>query len=136
MMDETVQPGQTSEARMDVRFSDTAQALQLSGADRYPPVFATSRMVALMEIAAARMLNRLLQPGQLSVGVNVDIRHTAATPVGATVRARATYLGEEGKLHRFRVEAFDDAGPIGEGEHTRAIVSTERLMAGAEKRKD
>jgi len=130
-----LEAGTTSEARMDVRFSDTAQALQLSGEDRYPPVFATSRMVALMEIAAARMLNRLLQPGQLSVGVNVNIRHTAATPVGGAVRAVATFLGQEGKLYRFRVEAFDDAGPIGEGEHTRAIVSTERLMAGAEKRR-
>ena len=134
-MEEALMPGNSSEARMDVRFSDTAQALSLSQEDSYPPVFATSRMVALMELAAARMLNRLLQPGQLSVGVNVAIRHTAATPVGCTVRAVATFSGQEGKLYRFRVEAFDEAGPIGEGEHTRAIISTERLMAGAQKRR-
>ncbi len=134
-MNDRLGPGVTFEARMDVRFSDTAQALQLSDEDRYPPVLATSRMVALMEIAAARMLIGLLQPGQLSVGVNVDIRHTAATPVGCAVRAVATFLGQEGKLYRFKVEAFDPAGPIGEGEHTRAIIATERLMAGAEKRK-
>lgn len=120
---------------MDVRFSDTAQSLQLTPQDQYPPVLATSRMIALMELAAARMLVPLLQPGQLSVGVNVDIRHSAATPVGCTARAVATFVGQEGKLYRFRVEAFDDAGPIGEGEHTRAIVGLERLMAGAEKRR-
>lgn len=134
-MEQALTPGTSSEVRMDVRFSDTAQALSLSREDDYPPVFATSRMVALMELAAARMLNRLLQPGQLSVGVNVDIRHTAATPVGCGVRAVATFLGQEGKLYRFRVEAFDEAGSIGEGAHTRAIISTERLLAGAEKRR-
>jgi predicted thioesterase len=51
------------------------------------------------------------------------------------VRAVATYLRPEGKLHRFKVEAFDDAGPIGEGEHTRAIIAAERLMAGAARRR-
>jgi fluoroacetyl-CoA thioesterase len=134
-MDEILKAGETAEARLSVQHSDTAQALQLSQEDAYPPVFATSRMVALMEIASARLLNRLLQPGQLSVGVNVNITHAAATPVGGSARAVATYIGQEGKLHRFKVEAFDDAGPIGQGEHTRAIVSTERLLAGAAKRK-
>jgi predicted thioesterase len=47
----------------------------------------------------------------------------------------ATYLGADGKLARFRVEAFDEAGLIGDGEHTRAVVATERLIAGAEKRR-
>ena len=48
-MEEALTPGTSSEARMDVRFSDTAQALSLSREDDYPPVFATSRMVALMD---------------------------------------------------------------------------------------
>jgi predicted thioesterase len=51
------------------------------------------------------------------------------------VRAVATYIGPEGKLFRFRVEAFDEAGSIGSGEHTRAIVATERLLAGAARRR-
>jgi predicted thioesterase len=76
----------------------------------------------------------LLQPGQHSVGVLVSIKHMAATPVGGHVRTVATYLGPEGKLFRFKVKAFDDAGPIGAGEHTRAIVTTSRLLAGAAKR--
>jgi predicted thioesterase len=69
------------------------------------------------------------------VGVSLNVRHTAATPIGSRVEARAIYEGPEGKLFRFRVEAVDDAGPVGDGEHTRAIISTERLMAGASKRK-
>jgi predicted thioesterase len=98
-------------------------------------VFATSRMIALMELAAARAMRKLLEPGQLSVGVSLAVEHRAATPIGGRVRALATYLRPEGKLHRFKVEAFDDAGSIGEGEHVRAIVATERLLAGAAKRK-
>jgi predicted thioesterase len=92
-------------------------------------------MIALMELAAARLIRPMLQDGQLSVGVSLNVKHTAATPVGCRVNAVATYLGPEGKLFRFKVEAFDDAGAIGEGEHMRAIIATERLMAGAARRK-
>lgn len=127
--------GDTAEASFVVQPADTARALSISPHDAFPDVFATSRMIALMELAAARLMKPELKDGELSVGVSLDVRHTAPTPVGATVRAVATYLGPEGKLYRFRVEAFDDAGPIGDGEHTRAIVATERLLAGAARRK-
>jgi len=127
--------GESAEAGFTVKISDTAHALSISAEDSFPEVFATSRMIALMEIAAARLMKPLLQPGQLSVGVVLNIKHTAATPVGGKVRAVATYLGPEEKLFRFKVEAFDEAGSIGGGEHTRAIISTERLLAGAAKRK-
>ena len=124
----------TCEARFTVQPSDSATALELSPDDSFPDVFATSRLVAFMEMAATRLMRPLLEPGQHSVGVLISIRHTAATPVGGHVRTVATYLGPEGKLFRFKVEAFDDAGPIGDGEHTRAIVTTSRLLAGAAKR--
>lgn len=126
--------GTCAEATLKVQLGDTAAALCLSAEDAFPPVFATSRMIALMEIAAARLMKPLLQEGQLSVGVEVDVRHTAATPIGHTVRAVATFEGHEGKLLRFKLQAFDAAGPIGEGAHTRAIVTTERLMLGAVRR--
>ena len=125
--------GDTADASFVVQPSDTAKAL--SAQDDFPDVFATSRMVALMEFAAARALKPLLQPGQMSVGVTLNIRHTAATPIGGNVRAVATYLGPDGKLFRFKVQAFDDAGPIGEGEHTRAIIDADRLVTGAARRK-
>jgi fluoroacetyl-CoA thioesterase len=126
--------GDSHEARFTVQPSDSAAALELSPEDSFPDVFATSRLVAFMEMAATRLIRPLLEPGQHSVGVFVSIKHTAATPVGGHVRTVATYLGPDGKLFRFKVEAFDDAGPIGDGEHTRAIVTTSRLLAGAAKR--
>jgi predicted thioesterase len=126
--------GDTAQAGFRVQAGDSAAALAIGPEDSFPDVFATSRMVALMEIAAARLVRPELQAGQHSVGVSVQVRHTAATPVGGMVRAVATYLGPDGKLLRFKVEAFDEAGLIGDGEHARAIVGTERLLAGAAKR--
>lgn len=126
--------GQFAEASFTVQPSDTAEALCLGEEDAFPAVFATSRMVALMEVAAARLMRPLLKEGELSVGVQISVSHGAATPVGCRVRAVATYLGLDGKLHRFEVKAFDEAGPIGSGEHLRAIVSTERLVSGARRR--
>jgi fluoroacetyl-CoA thioesterase len=130
-----IRAGDSAEVGVTVQHSDTAEAISLAPEDSFPAVFATSRMIALMEVAAARVMRKLLEPGQLSVGVSLSVEHRAATPVGGHVRAVATYLRPEGKLYRFKVEAFDDAGPIGAGEHVRAIVATERLLAGAATRK-
>jgi predicted thioesterase len=127
--------GDTAEVSITVQSSDTAEALSISAEDVFPAVLATSRMIALMEIAAARAMKSEVQPDHLSVGVSLNVKHTAATPVGCHARAVATFIGVEGKLFRFRVEAFDDAGLIGEGDHTRAIVFTDRMLAGAERRK-
>ena len=122
------------EATLVVSAADSASRLALESGDDFPDVFATSRMIALMEVAAARAMRDVLGDGQLSVGVNVTVRHVAATPIGGTVSARATFIGMDGKLFRFAVQAHDAGGLIGEGEHTRAVVSTERLMSGAFKR--
>ena len=129
-----VKIGDSHEARFKVQPRDSAVALERSRDDSFPNVLATARMVAFMEIAATRLMRPLLEPDQHSVGVAVSINHTAPTPIGASVRTIATYLGADGKLFRFKVEAFDDAGPIGEGEHVRAIVTTSRLLAAAAKR--
>lgn len=134
-MSDTLVLGDTAEASLVVDRSDTAAAIAIEALDSFPEVFATSRMIALMELAAAKLMRPLLGEGQLSVGVSVDVRHTAATPVGCVVRAKATYLGPEGKMFRFKVEAFDPSGPIGDGDHVRAIIATDRLLAGAERRR-
>ena len=124
----------TATAQLTVRPSDLASNLNIETTDSFPAVFATSRMVALMEVAAARLLSPQLRPGELSVGVTMDIKHTAATPPGGRVIATAKFIGRDGKLFLFEVSAADDAGEIGRGTHRRAIISTERLLAGAAQR--
>src|SRR5512145_3351036 len=102
--------GEKGEASLVVRPEDTAKNLLDAPGDSFPEVLATAKMIALMELAASRVLKPMLGPGQLSVGVGVDIVHLAPTPVGMTATAVATYLGTEGKLHRFEVEVLDGAG--------------------------
>jgi fluoroacetyl-CoA thioesterase len=123
--------GDFAEAEMVAGPQEMASALCLMPEDDFPEVWATSRMIGLMEIAAARCMKPLLEPGQLSVGVGINIRHSAATPVNNKVSARATFSGREGKLYKFTIEAFDAGGKVGEGDHTRAIIFTQRLLAGA-----
>jgi predicted thioesterase len=134
MSDPALRIGDVGEATQVVGSEDTAKAMARSPEEDFPEVLATTRMIGLMELAAAKAMRKRLGLGQLSVGVGVDVQHVAATPVGASVRALATFLGMEGKLYRFRVQAFDRGGLIGEGEHTRAIIGAERLVAGARAR--
>ena len=124
----------TATAEIVVGPEHLASALPIEMGDAFPAVFATARMIGLMEIAAARVLQPLLGPGELSVGVTVDITHNAPTPVGAKVTATARYAGREGKLFLFEISAADPGGEIGRGWHKRAIVSSERLQSGAARR--
>lgn len=128
--------GEVGRAELIVKQSDCASDLEVGNAsdEKFPAVFATTRMIALMEMAGARLLKPLLQEGEMSVGVTVDIVHSAATPIGAKVTATATYRGRDGKLFVFDVAARDPGGEIGRGTHKRAIISRERLMSGAAKR--
>ena len=65
------------------------------------------------------------------MGTHLDVFHNAPTPIGMTVRAEAEVVSvsENGKMIDFIVRAWDDAGPIGEGKHTRAIIHNERFLA-------
>jgi fluoroacetyl-CoA thioesterase len=130
------EPNATGTAALVVQQSDCASDLKLDNApdENFPEVFATTRMIALMEMAGARLLKPFLKPGEMSVGVTVDIIHSAATPIGAKVTATANYRGRDGTLFVFDVIAHDPAGEIGRGTHKRAIISRERLMSGAAKR--
>jgi predicted thioesterase len=133
-IDKELEINATATAQWTVGPADLASALPIEMEDAFPPVFATTRMIALMEIAAARVLQPLLGPGELSVGVTVDVSHLAPTPEGAQVTATARYAGREGRLFLFEVSVSDPAGKVGRGWHKRAIVSTEQLQSSAAKR--
>jgi predicted thioesterase len=88
-----------------------------------PMVYATPMMILEMEMASADAIAAVLAPGWITVGTEVDIRHLAATPVGATVRTSAKVVAVERRVIRFEVEAFDDKRRIGEGRHARGLVN-------------
>ena len=90
-----------------------------------PMVYATPMMILEMELAAADAVKPCLEPGWVTVGTEVDIRHLSATPVGATVRTIARVIAVERRIIRFEVEAFDEKRRIGEGRHARGLVNVE-----------
>ncbi len=91
-------------------------------------VYATPCMVALMEGAACEAIAEAIPEGKTSVGTELNISHIAATPVGMQVRATAEVTAVEGSVITFKVEAFDEAGKIGEGTHKRAVITTQRFL--------
>ena len=99
-----------------------------------PMVYATPMMILEMEMTSGDAINRYLAPGWVTVGTEVDIRHLAATPVGATVRTTSKVIAVERRVIRFEVASFDGERKIGEGFHGRGLVNVEafnkRLGAG------
>ena len=95
------------------------------------PVFGTPFLIGLMENAAATSLQSFLEDGQGSVGTQINVKHTAPTPIGMKVWVEAEIISvsENGKLIDFSLKAWDEKGPIGEGTHTRAIINNERFLA-------
>jgi predicted thioesterase len=87
-----------------------------------PMVLATAKMSLTMELAAINALAPYLEPGEFSVGVTVNVTHTAATPEGWKVRAEAEVTGGEGRRVEYVVRAYDEKEQIGEGTHTRAVL--------------
>jgi len=91
-------------------------------------VYATPCMAALMEGAACEAVAEGLAEGETTVGIELNIRHTAATPVGMEVRAEAEVTQVDGKIITLSLRAFDEAGEIGSGTHKRAVVNSQRFL--------
>ena len=94
-------------------------------------VYATPCMVALMEGAACEAIAEALSENQTTVGTALNIEHVSATPVGLDVRAEAIVTAVEGKVITFAVTAYDEAGEIGKGTHTRVIVNAQKFLEKA-----
>lgn len=90
-------------------------------------VYATPRMIALMENASMGALEGHLGEGFDTVGIEIDVSHISPTPLGMDVKAEAQLIGIEGKILTFRVTAHDEIELIGEAMHKRAIINTERF---------
>ena len=125
-------PGLVGQSEIVVHEENTARHLGSGNVD----VLATPEMVRLMEKAAVAAVDHLLPDGCCTVGVEVAVRHLAATPVGMRVRAQAELIAVEGRKLTFRVEADDEVERIGEGEHRRVIVDLERFKERVEAKRE
>jgi predicted thioesterase len=94
-------------------------------------VLSTPSMIAEMEETCRLLLKEQVIPDKEwdSVGTIVDVKHLAATPVGAEVFFRAKVLTVDGRRVMFEVEARDKLERVGEGRHERFIINVPRFRA-------
>lgn len=99
------------------------------------PVYATPAMIALMENTASLSVEPYLKKGQGTVGTLINVKHMSATPVGMRVTCETELVEIDRKRLVFRVQAYDEAGPIGEGTHERFIIDNIKFMEKTEGKK-
>ena len=127
-----MEPGLVGETKIVVTLELTAEASNVEG---MAPVLATPRLISFMERTAHLAVLPYLAEGQSTVGIHIDVRHLAATPVGMEVRFRAELIEVDRRRLRFKVEAWDVVEKIGEGEHERFIIDWQRFLDGIEKKR-
>jgi len=109
---------------MVVAPEDLASHSGNTGAD----VLSTPRLILLMEQASRHAIEGRLPPGKITVGTLIQIRHFAASPLGATIRAEAVLKEIDGRRLLFSVAAYDEVEKISEGINERAIVSEAKFL--------
>jgi len=102
--------------------------------EHMPEVYGTPIMIYHLEVTAEEAIRQYLPEGWVTVGVEVDVKHLAATPVGATVTTRAEVIEVRDHTIKFAVEAHDGFEKIGEGFHVRAPVDLQRFLKRLEKK--
>jgi fluoroacetyl-CoA thioesterase len=95
--------------------------------DGMPAVLSTPNLIGILERTARQAIAPFLAPDERSVGVELDLRHLAATPLGATVTATARVIGVNGRFVDFQIEARDEHELLLRGVHQRAVIRTSTL---------
>lgn len=129
-MKDSLQPGMTFEFSYAVPKERTVPYLypDIEEAAVMPHVFATGYMVGLMEFACIKFINPHIDwPRRQSVGIHINVSHTAATPPGMTVTVKGRLEQVDGKKLSFSIETFDDRDQISSGTHDRFIIDADKF---------
>ncbi len=118
-----IRPGLAGTAHLVVGPEHTAPRV---GSGRIA-VLATPVMINLIEAAALAAAEHLLPERHQSLGIHLDVRHVAATPVGLAVTATAEVVAVEGRTITFKVSARHAYEEIGGGTYQRVVVNVERF---------
>ncbi|MDR2481738.1 MAG: thioesterase family protein [Spirochaetaceae bacterium] len=120
-----LQQGVRAEVEELVTEERTARALGSGGL----PVYSTPSMIALMEKASLNAVAEYLPAENSTVGTALNVKHNAASPLGALIKAAGTLKEIDGRRLVFEVRAWDKNGIIGEGTHERFIIDDKKFMA-------
>ena len=124
-MSDVFKPGMTRELKIKSLPEHSAQHFYAN----LPDVFATPCLGGLMERVSAELINEHLKPGEQSVGISMNLIHSAATPLGMEIRVKTEVTAVEGRKLTFRLEAFDEVEKIGEASHERFIINAGKFNA-------
>ena len=104
--------------------TDMKHAVEFAG-DGMPAVVSTPNIIQFLERTARHALAPHLDADERTVGMEIDIKHLAPTPVGQTIHCTARVMAVDGTKIQFQIEARDDHEVIVRGLHKRAVIRTE-----------
>ena len=137
-MTTTLQEGMEFEIAYEVPADKTVPHLypEFDEGRRMPEVFATGYMVGLFEFACIKFINAHIDwPRQQTVGIHINVSHTAATPPGFTVTVKGRLEKIDGRKLTFSIEARDGVDTISKGSHDRFIIDADKFNASVAKKK-
>ncbi len=92
-----------------------------------PAVLATPWLIWFLEQTALELMESYLEPGEMTVGTNVEMEHLAPTPVGDDIVCRARVVQVDGPIVSFQIEAHDSSERVAKGLHKRCVVDASRF---------
>jgi predicted thioesterase len=92
--------------------------------DGMPAVLSTPNLIGILERTARHTIEPFLETDERSVGVEIELRHLAPSPLGAKVTASTRVIGVTGRFVDYQIEAREGNKLIARGVHKRAIVRT------------
>ena len=99
-----------------------------------PSLLATAFMVGLMEWACMEALRPYMEEDEISLGTNICVTHSAATPPGMQVSVEVTLLEVNGPRTNWSIIARDEQGLIGEGTHERFSINGTKFRGIVDKK--
>jgi fluoroacetyl-CoA thioesterase len=102
--------------------------------DGMPAVLSTPNLIGLLERTARQALQPFLEPDERTVGIEIELRHFAATPLGEQVTCTTRVVYVEGTRIAFQIEARDRRELIARGLHKRAVIRVQSFAAQIERR--
>ena len=130
-MSKELKPGITHEIKRETTEEMSAQKVY----PHVPNVYATRAMVGHIEEVCADLVLPYLAEGEQTVGIGMNFKHMAATPLGMQVRYKARLTEVDGAKLTFEVEGFDEIDKIGEATHQRFIINAEKFNSRVAKKR-
>ncbi len=94
-----------------------------------PAVLCTPWLIWFLEHAAREAMLPLLDAGESTVGVKLDLEHQAPTPLGQQVTCSARVINTDGSLITFQLDAHDQHERIARGIHKLRVINCDRFSS-------